>query len=99
MSDDDRLKRIGEILDALREQALPPEELASLDRELDQYVQVRDPNANAVAFVMYAPPAEFELLAFAQRLKSRQGTTIPDFEELRRKKAEIDRKLLDDPPP
>ena len=59
MNDDDRLKRIGEILDALREQTLPPEELASLERELDQYAYVRD--LDVVCVEISTPPA-FPLL-------------------------------------
>jgi hypothetical protein len=90
MNDDDRVRRIGEILDALKDQALPPEVLADLERELDQYTYVRDPD---VVGIEVSTPAHFA--AFAERLKNRQGTTIPDFDELRRKKAEIDRKLLD----
>ena len=88
MNDDDRVKRIGETLDALKDQTLPPEELASLERELDQYAYVRDPD---VVGIEVSTPADFA--AFAERLKNRQGTTIPDFEEFHRKKAELDRKL------
>jgi len=89
MSDDDRVKRIGEILDALKDKTLSPQALARLERELEQYAWVRDPNA--VGDVL--PPDV--LVLFAEELKQWQGTIFPDFEAVRRKKAELDRKFFE----
>jgi hypothetical protein len=90
MSDDDaRIKPIGQLLDALKDPTLSAEDIARLERELDQYVQVRDPNAMAV--VLDVPPVVFEYMAFAEKLKNRQGTKMPDFEAIRRRKNELDR--------
>ncbi len=38
------------------------------------------------------------LLAFLQKLKARQGTIMPDFDDLYRKKADIDHRLAEDAP-
>jgi hypothetical protein len=40
-------------------------------------------------------PEELEMLAFADRLAARQGTFIPDFDALYKKKANLDGKLTD----
>jgi len=97
MSDDEaRIQRIGRILDALKDPTLPAEDKARLERELDQYVQVRDPDATAI--VLDISPAIIEYAAFAEKLINRQGTIMPDFESLRRRKAELDRRRSDEPP-
>lgn len=88
MDDEDRIKRIGEILDALKDSKLTPEELARLERELDQHVHVRDPNA--MGKVLPGPPAAYELAAFAERLRNRQGSKIPDLNALYQRKRELD---------
>ena len=90
MDDEARLKRVCEILDTLKSSALTPEEIDRLERELDQYVQVRDPNA--VGELLPGPPAAYELAAFAERLKNRKGTKMPDFVALYRRRADLDGK-------
>jgi hypothetical protein len=40
------------------------------------------------------PWNELSIFAFARKLKSRQGTTMPDFDALHKKKAAIDDKFL-----
>ena len=64
-------------------------------KPLDQ-PPVSDPNAVAVAVT--TPPTAIDLLAFAEQLKDRQGTVMPDFDAIRRRKAELDRDLLGDDP-
>lgn len=88
MDDESRIKRISEIRDALKDQALTPEETAHLERELDQYAHVREPGA--IGVLLPAPPAAYELIAFAERLRNRQGTKMPDFDALIRRKADLD---------
>jgi hypothetical protein len=83
MYDESRIKRICEILDTLKDHALTPEETARLERELDQYAHVRDPNA--IAQLLPDPPAAYELAAFAERLRNRQGAKLPDFASLYRR--------------
>ena len=80
MNDDDRVKRIGEILDALREQTLPPEELARLERELDQYAYVCDPGAVCVEI---STPTNFPLLK-----------PQIDMNSVYKRRTELDRKLF-----
>ncbi len=90
-TDDARIKRIGELLDALSDPTLAPDRVAALERELDQFVQVRDPDAVGVVL---ASPELFEFIAFVQRLIERQGTIMPDFAAIRKRKSKLDRKLF-----
>ncbi len=92
MDEEGRLKRVCEILDALKNPALTPEEIAYLESELDQFSHVRDPNATGE--LLPGPPAAYELAAFAERLRNRQGTKMPDFADLYRRKADLDGKTL-----
>jgi hypothetical protein len=88
MDEEARLTRICEILDALKNRVLTPEEIAHLECELDQNAQVRDPNS--VGVLLAGSSAAYEFAAFAEKLKTRQGTKTPDFNTLYRRRAELD---------
>ncbi len=90
MSDDDasQMQRICEILHALNLPNLTAEERARLDGELDALGLI-DPLLAAGKFVVLS-----ELAGLQEYLKNRQGSVVPDFDELHRRKAELDRKLL-----
>ncbi len=84
-TDDPRINRICEILQSLRDEALPRIERTKLERELDMLGQVLDEPRE---------PVYFDLLDLLDWFTKRQATVIPDFNELYRKKAELDRKFL-----
>lgn len=47
--------------------------------------------AGRLLWLRSLPPPEIQ--AFAQKLKARQGTTMPDFDSLYKRKARIDRRF------
>ena len=87
-ADDARLQRIGEILHALNLPNLTAEERARLEGELDALGMV-NPLLATGEFVVLS-----ELAGLQEYLMNRQGSVVPDFDELHRRKAELDRKLL-----
>lgn len=94
MPDDTRVQRIGELLDQLRSPDLSAEQRAALELELDQFVQVREMDPNLVGVIVGAAPGVLRLLEFAERLRQRQASRPIDFNELRRRKQELDQRLL-----
>jgi hypothetical protein len=93
-SDKARVERICEILDLLRGATLSPEQVTRLEQELDRLGQVRDPNA--IGLVLSEPVEVVEYRAFVERLIRRQGSIMPDFASIYRRKAAIDRNFLND---
>jgi hypothetical protein len=96
-NDDSRIERIAEILEALKSPTLLPEERAKLQTELDSLGRVLDPVFDGATVVPY-----FGYKAFKHYLMNRQGSILPDFESIRRRKAVLDQKLLggsDEPAP
>jgi hypothetical protein len=87
--DDDRITRIGELLDALNDPALSDEQRAQFERELSRLGEVLPEGVRRV----------IEHQLFADELKVRQGTIPPDFAAIYRRKAELDRRTSEDSPP
>jgi hypothetical protein len=95
MSDDEaNVQRVEQLLDALKSPNLAEGERAELERELDSVGRVLDPSLEGAPIVIVYS----EMEAFLDWLRHRQGTIMPDFRALYQKKAEFDRRLLDEPP-
>ncbi len=92
-ADDARITRIGEILDTLKRENLPAEERAKLEEELDSIGRVVDPPfiGKVIAYSDWKAVVYSDWKAFVDRLINRQGSIPPDFEAIRRRKAELDR--------
>ena len=88
-ADDARVKRIEQVLDALKAPNLPADERAALERELDSIGRVLDPSFRG-GIIVYS---EFE--AFIDRLLHRQGSIMPDFVAIRERKAELDHRFFE----
>ena len=84
--DDVRLAQIQELLDALRVPDLSTEERARIEGELDSIGRVYEPFR---AGLVYS-----ELEACIDRLVHRQASIMPDFDAIRRRKDELDRRFF-----
>jgi hypothetical protein len=82
----------------LRGQGVPEDVLAADEKNIEFLRGVADDWGMPAPVPADPTSEELEMMAFAARLAARQGTTVPDFRALFEKKAELDRKLLDEPP-
>jgi hypothetical protein len=71
-------------------------ELAKWRNELETLRRYADEASQPAPTPAEPTPEELALEEFANRLAARQGTFMPDFDALAKRKAELDRRLLDD---
>jgi hypothetical protein len=85
--DDARMKRVQELLDTLQLPDLSGELRAKLERELACIGRILD--SSLVPVIVYS-----EVEGLVDYLLQRQGSVVPDFDAIRKRKAELDRRFF-----
>jgi hypothetical protein len=81
------VKYLNERLAELRSEGFSEADLADIVGSIDQVKECMNEVAHGLKPFT---PEQSEMIEFAHRLMARQGTRMPDFAQLYRKKAELD---------
>ena len=73
-----------------RAQGAPEHELADLKKCIESLCRLAEDSDKPTPAPVEPSREELEMMAFAERLAARQGTFMPDFDALYRRKAELD---------
>ncbi len=84
----------ADLIERLRAEGQPPDLLARIEQMTEAWCE--DPQTLATILDQRRSP---ELGEFAFELAARQGTIMPDFDELYRRKAELDQRAANTPLP
>lgn len=83
----DFIQRAEEGIREARARGIPEDEIA----RAEQIIQRIRNEWDSIVKSLSPSPEELELRAFAKRLAARQGTVMPDFDALYKKKVDLDR--------